>query len=81
MAGYRRILPSVGFDNVRFFSIFSCLEDAQLIYSEDYYPNESMWVRYIPKYLKTDTVFFHENRICDELVDNKVIHQFANGCF
>lgn len=79
MADYRRILSKVGFDSVKFYSVFPRLEDAQLIYSEHYYPSESMQVRYIPKYANKDNIFFCENRICDELVDNKVLHQFANA--
>lgn len=77
---YESMLKNCGLF-AKFFSVFPNLDNAQLIYSEDYLPNESMQVRYLPEYDDTSKVFYRENALCDDLIDNKVLHQFANAYF
>ncbi len=79
-SNYREMLTESGF-STRFFSVFPNLDSAQLIFSENYIPNESMQVRYQPEYNNTSKIFNRENALCDDLIENGAFHQFANAFF
>ena len=77
---YENMLRNAGFF-ANFFSVFPNLSAAQLIYSDNYLPNESMQVRYLPAYDDTSKIFYRENALCDDLIKNNALHQFANAFF
>lgn len=61
------------------YSVLPNLQCPQLIYSEDYMPEEVLSNRYFPKYNSPRTVFLEEEFIYKELIANGVFHQFANS--
>ena len=74
-------LEKHGFSNIKFYSVFPNYNEAQLIYAEDTLPRESMQTRYIPKYNSVDNIFLEENKLCDDLANEGVLHKFANSFF
>lgn len=61
------------------YSVLPNLQCPQLIYSEDYMPEEILSNRYFPKYSSPETVFLEEEYIYKELIADGVFHQFANS--
>lgn len=73
------MLHQAGFCNCKFFSVLSALEFPQMIYAEDYLPEEEMAIRYTPYYENTDTLFLEEAYLYDDLIRNDMFHQMANA--
>ncbi|WP_277934924.1 adenylyltransferase/cytidyltransferase family protein [Parablautia intestinalis] len=73
------ILKKGGFERFKFYSVFPDLEHIQVIFSEDYLPQEDMAIRIGPMYNCPDTVFAHEEKIFTSLIHNKIFHQMANA--
>ncbi len=72
-------ITMAGFDNNRFYSVFPDIRYAQLLYSEDYEPNEQLVIRYQPYYNHPESVFLSEGRILNDLSDNQMLHTMADG--
>lgn len=77
-AELKTVLAMAGFET-KFYSVFPTLENAQLIIAEDYTTNERISARYCPMYRNPDTVFLHEEQICDDFVRNGIMHTMANS--
>lgn len=73
------ILREVGIEEVHSFSVLPCMDEPQLIYAEDYLPEESMNVRYNAHYNYPETVFLEEKNLCSDIIKNGLFHQMANG--
>jgi len=74
-------LHRAGINNIQFFSVFPDIRTAQLIYSEDYEPNEDLSARFFPFYNHPDSVFLEERRLLNQLSQNNMFHQMADGYF
>lgn len=68
-----------GFSHWQSFSVFPNIETPQLIYAEDYLPEEDLSMRYFPMYHYPDSIFLEESYLYDSLIKNKMFHQMANG--
>lgn len=73
------MLHRAGFRDCKFFSVLSALEFPQMIYAQDYLPEEEMAIRYTPYYNNADTLFLDEAYLYDDLIRNGMFHQMANA--
>lgn len=73
------MLDNAGFKYYRFYSVFPLLQRPQMIFAEDYIPNEKLDIRLFPQYNFPDTVFLEEERLYDTLIQNGLFHIMANG--
>lgn len=73
------MLHRTGFEACRFYSVLPALEFPQMIYEEDYLPEEEMAIRFTPYYQNTDTLFLEEAYLYDDLIRNRMFHQMANA--
>lgn len=73
------ILVNAGFSNQKFYSILPNLEFTQLVYSEDFLPEEELAGRYFPKYNSPQTIFLDEERLYTDLINNNMFHLMANA--
>lgn len=74
-----QMLEKAGFVKHHFYSVLPELTMPQLIYSEDYLPEEELDVRYFPSYRSPDTVFLEEERLYTTLIRNGLFHIMANS--
>lgn len=75
-----RMLEGAGFCRHRFYSVLPRLMSPQVLYAEDYLPQEELDVRIFPQYNCPDTVFLEEERLYTTLIENGLFHAMANGC-
>ena len=73
------MLEEAGFYARKFYSVLPNLYAAQLIYAEDYLPNEELAMRYFPMYHYPDTAFLYEEHLYSGLIKNGMFHQMANS--
>lgn len=74
-----QMLEQADFSNRCSYSVFPGLDQPQLIYAEDYLPEEEMSIRYFPRYHYPDTVFLEEEHLFSDLVQNGLFHKMANA--
>lgn len=74
-----KILHKNGYISPKFYSVFPCLEAAQLIFSDGYKANEELSIRYTPLYRNPDSVLFREEMLFAELGKMGVLNQMANS--
>ena len=73
------LLETAGFERHRFYSVFPLLQRPQVLFAEDYTPEEELDVRIFPQYNYPDTVFLEEEHLYGALVENNLLHIMANG--
>ncbi len=73
------MLVNAGFSDYRFYSVFPELARPQVLFAEDYLPEEELEVRVFPQYNYPDTVFLEEERLYTTLIQNGLFHAMANG--
>lgn len=73
------MLQEAGFETYRFYSVFPILFDPQVLFAEDYIPQEELDVRIFPQYNCADTVFLEEEKLYSTLIQNGMFHTMANG--
>lgn len=78
-AEIEQMLLSAGFTNCRFYSVLPELSSPQVMFAEDYLPEEELDVRVFPQYNYPDTVFLEEERLYTTLIQNGLFHAMANG--
>ena len=78
-AEIEEMLNNAGFVYHRFYSVFPLLQRPQIMFAEDYIPNEKLDIRLFPQYNFPDTVFLEEERLYDTLIQNGLLHIMANG--
>lgn len=74
-----QILEEAGIPSARYFSAFPDIRYTQLIYAEDYEPNEELVIRYFPMYDHPSSVFLYEEKLLNPLSKNGMLHKMANG--
>lgn len=79
MAEIRKMLTDTGWQKVCFYSVFPDLRNPSLLYSERFLPNEDLANRLIPFYHHPRTVFLDEKMLYNDLAENGMFHQMANG--
>lgn len=72
-------LEEVGFVSCQCFSVFPSIEAPQLLYAQDFLPEEELSIRYFTHYNHPDAVFLEEAYLYDGLVKNGLFHPMANG--
>lgn len=72
-------LNTAGFNFNKFYSIMPNIELAQLIYADDYLPEEELVGRCSSKYYSPETIFLEEEPLYKDIVNNKLFHQMANA--
>ena len=80
-ATVEQYLGQAGFIAQQCFSVFPSIDAPQLLYAQDYLPEEELSIRYFTHYHYPDTVFLEEAYVLDGLVKNGLFHQMANGYF
>ena len=78
-AEMEEMLTNAGFSNFRFYSVLPELARPQVLFAEDYLPEEELEVRIFPQYNYPDTVFLEEERLYTTLIQNGLFHAMANG--
>ncbi len=73
------MLEAAGFRQHRFYSVLPELKRPQVMFAEDYLPEEELEVRVAPQYNYPDTVFLEEERLYTTLMQNGLFHAMANG--
>lgn len=74
-----QIIEAAGFERHRFYSVFPLLQRPQVLFAEDYIPEEKLDVRIFPQYNYPDTVFLEEEHLYDTLTENNLLPIMANG--
>lgn len=74
----KTMLEKSGWQYVKPYSVMPDLKHPQLIYAEDYLPNEELASRFFPMYNYPPTVFLEEESIYTGLARNGMFHAMAN---
>lgn len=74
-----QMLVKAGFSQYRFYSVLPELTRPQVLFAEDFLPEEELEVRIFPQYHCPDTVFLEEERLYTTLIQNGLFHTMANG--
>ena len=80
-AEYEKFLSGAGFQKYRFYAVMPDLARPQILFAEDYIPNESLDMRVFPQYDNPGTVFLKEELLYGTLMENHMFHQMANAFF
>ncbi len=73
------MLKSAGFEDQKFYSVFSDLDNASFLFADGYVPNEELQIRIFPTYNSASTVFLEEERLYSALLRNGFFHKMANA--
>ncbi len=73
------MLKNAGWSHSRFYSVLPDLQNAGLIYAQDYLPNEDLATRVFPTYHYPDSVFLEEASLYRGLMENGIFHTMANA--
>lgn len=74
----RNMLQKAGWQQMKMYSVLPDLRHPQLIYAEDFLPNEELSSRLFPMYHSTDTIFLEEEPLYTGLAENGMFHVMAN---
>lgn len=74
-----KMLEEAGFVQHRFYSVLPEIARPQVMFAEDYLPEEELEIRVFPQYHSPDTVFLEEESLYTSLIQNGMFHAMANG--
>lgn len=80
-AEYEKLLSGAGFQKYRFYAVMPDLARPQILFAENYLPNEALDMRVFPQYDSPGTVFLKEELLYGTLMENHMFHQMANAFF
>lgn len=80
-AQLQELLANCGFEDNKFYSVFSDLENASFLFADGYMPNEDLQIRIFPTYNSPDTIYLEEERLYSKLLKNGLFHKMANAFF
>lgn len=72
-------LKTTGFNNIKYYSVFPNIDMPQLIYAQDYLPQEDLSMRLFPLYNNPEAIFLNEKQLYEDLIKNNLFHEMANG--
>ena len=75
------LLHSAGFSKHRFYSVFPEISSPQVLFAEDFKPQEQLDSRIFLQYNCPDTIFLEEENLYNALIENNMFHTMANGFF
>lgn len=78
-AEIQKMLEEAGFLKYQFYSVLPGLERPQILFADDYTPNEQLDIRIFPQYYSADTVFLEEELLYEPLLQNGMFHAMANA--
>lgn len=78
-AEIEEMLEKAGFSHHRFYSVFPEIVRPQIMFAEDFLPEEELEIRVLPQYHYPDTIFLEEERLYTTLIQNGLFHTMANG--
>lgn len=78
-AEIEQLLIDAGFINIKFYSVFSDLNNPSHIFADGYNPGEDLANRFFPTYDTPETVFLKEEEYYWVLIENGLLHSMANG--
>lgn len=81
MVDIQDMLKASGFEKNKFYSVMPSLQEVQLVYAQDYEPQEQLAMRYFPLYNFPDSVFLEEQYLYTDLIRNGMFHKMANAYF
>ena len=80
-AELREMIAKAGFEKCCFFSVMSDLDEAVMLFREDFVPTEDLATRLTSRYVYPDTVFLAEENLYNGIVKNGLFHKMANAFF
>ncbi len=75
------LLNHSGFNQYRFYSVFPEISSPQILFAEDFKPQEQLDSRIFLQYNCPDTIFLEEENLYNALIENNMFHTMANGFF
>lgn len=75
------LLHHAGFSKYRFYSVFPEISSPQILFAEDFKPQEQLDSRIFLQYNCPDTIFLEEENLYNALIENDMFHTMANGFF
>ena len=73
------MLTKAGINGHKSYSVLPNLDFPQLIYAENYLPEEELSIRYFPLYHYPDSVFLEEEYLYTDMVKSGMFHTMANA--
>ena len=73
------MLTKAGINGHKSYSVLPNLDFPQLIYAENYLPEEELSIRYFPLYHYPDSVFLEEEYLYTDIVKSGMFHTMANA--
>lgn len=73
------MLTKAGISRNKSYSVLPNLDFPQLIYAENYLPEEELSIRYFPLYHYPDSVFLEEEYLYTDIVKSGLFHTMANA--
>ena len=81
MVEIKKMLADAGIANYQFYSVLPSITRPQILLREGYIPNECLDVRIFPQYKSPETIYMEEEDLYEDLLENNMFHQMANGYF
>lgn len=75
----KNMLEKAGLGIHKFYSVMPNLYETQLVYAENFLPQEELAIRYFPRYNYPDSVFLEEENLYTDLIKNGLFHTMANA--
>ena len=73
------MLAQAGITTYKSYSVLPNLDVPQMIFAEDYLPEEELAIRYFPMYHHPDTVFLEEEYLYSDIIKSGMFHAMANS--